>query len=676
MIATALDRKAIAQHLALTHKHTPTTAIISLFVIERNTDGSTQRSYSRHISGGNLAQAANLAAVLGADKCTEVFIRLTPIAKVPEHGRGFERDSLGSSVLWVDIDCYGAVEQTLAKLSGLEKQPSMIVCSGGGIHLYYLLDKFYTDLDAIKRRNKQLQLDVNKLLKISSADSCYDLARVLRIPGTYNHKRQPPTLATIAAYEPTRIYTLEEFASAELEPKDAAISVWDSEPLPNGLIERLPQALQDRILHGNGLDRSANDFFVACALLERGVPQAQVLTILSDPSFATGQKAQTHSYNYAVMTVAKAAVKVANTMQNNGANDDTAKSEAEKPKPPKSDKIYATLAALGYTFRLNDCTDAIEVNGKRIDKGMQAQIYMQMYDKGFRDRTLVKTAYTALANNNRYNPIKEYLNGLKWDGSDYISALAACLPDVHDPIMYADGSSSAVSYIYLKRWLIGAVAKVLDAKQNVMLVIEGPQGCGKSTLAAWLGSGLPDYFLSGKISTDDKDSSVRLMSKFIWEVDELDATTRRSDVSALKAFITQRKVTVRQAYAEYDSDKYAMASLIGTVNDSGAGFLLDETGNRRFLTFTVSHIERSYIALDINQVWAQAVALYRAGEPYQLTPVESAYQANLNTRYEPENLVVGWLQRYFDITEKAYSSKAFMTTVEILQHLGSVDISA
>jgi putative DNA primase/helicase len=110
------------------------------------------------------------------------------------------------------------------------------------------------------------------------------------------------------------------------------------------------------------------------------------------------------------------------------------------------------------------------------------------------------------------------------------------------------------------------------------------------------------YFVSQAINAEDKDSALRLTSNFIWEVDELDGTIRRSDVAALKAFITRRVVEARPAYARYDIEASACASLIGTVN-LGTGFLADATGNRRFYVATISAIDWAYTQHDVNQAW-------------------------------------------------------------------------
>ena len=190
-----------------------------------------------------------------------------------------------------------------------------------------------------------------------------------------------------------------------------------------------------------------------------------------------------------------------------------------------------------------------------------------------------------------------------------------------------------IFYLWLRRWLIGAVGKALEARQNVMLVLDSHQAAGKSYFVRWLGSVLPDYFSEAPLNPDDKDSWIRLMSTFVWELGELGSVTRRSDREALKHLISSRIVTVRKPYHRFDTIKPALASLIGTINNE-AGFLTDPTGNRRFLVCRLTGIDWAYTKkIDPHQVWAEAVTLYKAGEPCLPTAEETKLQNAINDEY-------------------------------------------
>lgn len=303
-------------YLALVHRYTPSDAVIGLSSIS-GTRVNTQWFQRQHI-------AKLIEAVIAIDKRANVYVRITPLAKPPEHGRGLERHSIGASCLWVDYDSYANPIEGIQTLQALPKPPSMIVNSGNGLHAYWLLTQFETDLDAIKARNLGLIVALNDGKHDGIADSCYDLARILRIPGSYNIKHDKPLLCSIFEYHPERIYTLDDFTPAEYT--DNAMVVWDSQPLPGDFIEGIRERdskLFKRIFSeatarkvdastksDGSIDRSRNDAYIATRLLGLGYAPETILSVLMHDEWLSGSKyTQTKRYDYPVMTV-NAALKV------------------------------------------------------------------------------------------------------------------------------------------------------------------------------------------------------------------------------------------------------------------------------------------------------------------------------------------------------------------------------
>ena len=312
--------------------------------------------------------------------------------------------------------------------------------------------------------------------------------------------------------------------------------------------------------------------------------------------------------------------------------------DTEKRERPKTADYIAAAAALGYTFRLNELDDGLEVNGEPMSDAMRGKIRAEMRDIGYWRVNVAEDAFLHEAFHHRYHPVRDYLNGLEWDGQDRIAELSNHFSDRHD-----------VFFVFLPLWLRGAVAKALDAEQNAMLVLDGLQGIGKSFWVRWLCSPLPGMFTEGPIDPSNKDSLVRLMTTFLWEVAELGSTTRRADREALKHFISMRTVTVRKPYGRFDIRKPALASLIGTINNEN-GFLTDPTGSRRFMVATLTGIDWAYSeTIDPNQIWAQAVAEYRAGKPWQLDAEQALQVAAINHEYELDDPVENLLREHFDI---------------------------
>jgi predicted P-loop ATPase len=197
--------------------------------------------------------------------------------------------------------------------------------------------------------------------------------------------------------------------------------------------------------------------------------------------------------------------------------------EARKAATRKQDddKILVALHSLGYTFKLNECNGYIEVNGENLADPLAAKIRVQMRKLEFHSMPAVEDTYIANAYDNRYHPLKDYLRSLKdkWDGQDHIAKLASYFQDAHEPILCDDGIERTLVHIYLRRWTIGAVAKIFGDGQlkNYCIVFEGKQGLGKSYVIVWLASVMPRYFIEDEVKPSNKDHKLRLTSNWLWD---------------------------------------------------------------------------------------------------------------------------------------------------------------
>ncbi len=289
-------------------------------------------------------------------------------------------------------------------------------------------------------------------------------------------------------------------------------------------------------------------------------------------------------------------------------------------------QYVAWMRSFGYEFKLNEITDQVETNGIPLTDELFSKIEYQLIEKGCPNERFVRVAIGATAYDNRYNPIKEYLSKLPYDGGHYFDDLVACF----------DNPDRLIA-IYLRKWMLGAVAKTIEGKQNRMLILDGPQGVGKSLFVKWLCSGLPNYFAEGSIDAENKDTQIRLTTKWIWEVGELGATFRKSDREALKNLITMQNMTFRRPYGHFDRTKPVLANLIGTINNEG-GFLDDPTGSRRFMVCEIKHIDwKTYTKIDVNKLWGEIYAAYLIGEDTEFTEIQKKETEKNNQKYEVED---------------------------------------
>lgn len=340
-----------------------------------------------------------------------------------------------------------------------------------------------------------------------------------------------------------------------------------------------------------------------------------------------------------------------------------------------SERIDRDLRKWGYDLWLNDMDESVWNGDERMNDADRAVLRMTARDGGYAKARLLSAlddAIVALATRRRRHPVREYLTGLQWDGTDHIARLSSYFDDRHEPITYRDGAKRTVFHAFLRRWLVSAVAKMFGdesaARSNFVLVLAGEQNAGKSHFASWL-CPLPGYFVEKHIAPDDKDCSLQRTRAWVWEVMELGATTGRANIEALKGHITATKVTERKAYGHFDTVRPAVASYIGTVNPDGGGFLADQTGNRRFAVVDVEHINWRYAdQVDVHQAWAQAMHLWRQ-EPrgYRFAPEEGTVQASNAEAHMAPDIMADMLARTYQIDPKQTGWRA--TSSEILDTL-------
>jgi len=211
-----------------------------------------------------------------------------------------------------------------------------------------------------------------------------------------------------------------------------------------------------------------------------------------------------------------------------------------------------------------------------------------------------------------YHAVREYLEALPpWDGQQRIER-------IHDQILHVDASCEAYATTLITRWLVSAVARAMvpGCKVDTMLVLVGAQGAGKSTFFRKLAG---DFFLDSAIDIDSKDALIALSTSWIAELGELASMRRASDVETVKAFLSSAEDTFRAPYARTASTRKRSFVLCGTSNPDE--IIADPTGARRFWFLRIAdgaRIQTDLLQQYRDDVWAEALALYRQGAPWHV----------------------------------------------------------
>jgi len=340
-----------------------------------------------------------------------------------------------------------------------------------------------------------------------------------------------------------------------------------------------------------------------------------------------------------------------------------------------SDKIRADLVGWGYDdIRQNQLDGTIEIGGERLTDSHEKKINITARDAGYGGKRMplaaIHEVVDVVANENSYHPIRDFLNSLVWDGQNHIGKLGQYVTDGHDAIVYQNEKQTSVFSAFFGRWLIGSIGKIFSTGavrvQNPMLVLTGGQGLGKSTFIEWL-CPLSQFFISSSINPDSPEHQRYLATKWIWEACELGSTTRRADREALKAFLTQQELNFRIPYAKHPIQRPALTSFIGTLNPED-GYLNDPTGNRRFTTVELQHINFRYSEdIDPHQLWAQAIHIWRENpQSWQYTPDEQAVRDSINQDHKTE---MPFESQLMDLYEFGPDKNAKYTNSDIMNEL-------
>jgi predicted P-loop ATPase len=286
----------------------------------------------------------------------------------------------------------------------------------------------------------------------------------------------------------------------------------------------------------------------------------------------------------------------------------------------------------------------------------------------------IADALTAVLTRHSYHPIRDYLNGLTWDGVPRLDRII---------IDYMGAEDSELNRAMSRKHFVAAVARVFNpgCKYDYCLIMSGAEGIGKSTLLSVMGG---RWFNDSITTLEGKEGMEQLRRAWVVELGEL-SSIKRSDVEQVKAHLSKQVDIYRAAYARRVLEHPRQCVFCGTTNE--ALFLKGDTGNRRFWVIPVVAELRKYkdwseaIRRDRDQLWAEAVHYYKQGEPLYLSEELEAQAKQRQQDFNDDNddPIVAMLDKYLSTllpvnwdTMDIQARRSFLRDPDPLQAEGTV----
>lgn len=277
-----------------------------------------------------------------------------------------------------------------------------------------------------------------------------------------------------------------------------------------------------------------------------------------------------------------------------------------------------------------------------------------------------KDAYVAVASERKFHPIKEFFASLPaWDQQKRVDHLL---------VEYFGAEDNSYTRAVMRKTLVAAVARIFKpgTKFDSVLILNGPQGIGKSTFFAKLAG---EWFSDSLTLTEmrDKAGPEKLQGYWILELGEL-AGMRKTDVETVKSFLSRNDDKYRASYGLNVESHPRQCVIVGSTNTE-SGFLRDITGNRRFWPVRVdgncNKKPWQMTTSDIQQIWAEALCIHDAGEKLYLEGAEAqlaiSQQADAMETDDREGIIRDYLERLLPANwseMSIYERRSFLSGTE------------
>ena len=267
----------------------------------------------------------------------------------------------------------------------------------------------------------------------------------------------------------------------------------------------------------------------------------------------------------------------------------------------------------------------------------------------------INKAIRLISSENRYHPVKQFLESLEWDGISRIDYLLSKFLGVDDNAYCREAMHLLMQAMIHRTYVPGC-------KFEIMLCLVGGQGAGKSTFFRFLTSN-DDWFSDDLKRLEDEKVYRKLQGHWLIEMSEMLATANARSIEDIKSFLSRQKDSYKIPYETHPEDRPRQCVFVGTSNN--LDFLpLDRSGNRRFAPIRVypERVEKHILEDEresreyIKQAWAEAMVEYRAAKKHVLkfSKESEEYMKELQKEFMPEDTTVGIIQDWLDSCNEEY----------------------
>jgi putative DNA primase/helicase len=290
-------------------------------------------------------------------------------------------------------------------------------------------------------------------------------------------------------------------------------------------------------------------------------------------------------------------------------------------------------------IRLNGLSEAVEWEGRRMRDEDITRIQLAIY-RTYRVEFTAQAVHAVVSETARqrtWHPVVRYLRRLRWDGEERIDRYLSS---------YLGAEDTPLHRAIARKWFVSCVARAMGkgekpVKVDTVLTLVGPQGASKSTSFRVLASDA--FFSDTSLDLRNKDAYQSIRGVWLYELAEL-ASTRARDVETVKAFLSAPTDRYRPPYGRTVVESHRQVIFVGSTNEATP--LRDPSGARRFWPVSVGKVDIDRIREDRDQLWAEAVAAWKAGETWWLSPEQDEELRDAQEKFQHEDPWEGFIKEW------------------------------